>query len=194
VLSLVVRVVVAPGIAVILLAILYSSIWVPQIVRATRRGRPCALGKKYVIGTTMGRMSLAMYLLGCPKNVMDVEPRRWAYVLSLFACAQVAVLAMQTSFGPTFFLPQRLADSQGYDYHPPLPDTEGGPLGDCAICMDAIDRPPEDASGKPIRRGVRARASYSLAPCAHLFHTECLERWLAIKNICPQCRRPLPPL
>ncbi|THV01301.1 hypothetical protein K435DRAFT_963633 [Dendrothele bispora CBS 962.96] len=38
------------------------------------------------------------------------------------------------------------------------------------------------------------RKSYSLAPCHHLFHTECLERWLAIKNICPQCRRPLPPL
>jgi hypothetical protein len=63
----------------------------------------------------------------------------------------------------------QLADSQGYDYHPPLPDTEGGPLGDCAICMDAIDRPPEDVSGKSSRRGVRARASYSLAPCAHLF-------------------------
>ncbi|TFK18973.1 hypothetical protein FA15DRAFT_674849 [Coprinopsis marcescibilis] len=39
-----------------------------------------------------------------------------------------------------------------------------------------------------------ARKSYSLAPCHHLFHTECLEKWLAIKNICPQCRRPLPPL
>jgi len=194
VLALVVRVMVAPGIAVILLAILYSSIWAPQIVRAARRGRPCALGRKYVIGTTVGRMLLALYLLGCPKNVMDVEPHSWVYVLSLFACAQAAVLGMQTSFGPAFFLPQRLADSQGYDYHPPLPDTEGGPLGDCAICMDAIDRPPEDASGKSTRRGVRARASYSLAPCAHLFHTECLERWLAIKNICPQCRRPLPPL
>lgn len=40
----------------------------------------------------------------------------------------------------------------------------------------------------------KARKNYSLAPCCHLFHTECLEKWLAIKNICPQCRRPLPPL
>ncbi|KAH9020978.1 hypothetical protein EDB84DRAFT_1621487 [Lactarius hengduanensis] len=41
-------------------AVLYSSIWVPQIVRAalTRRGRPFALGRKYVIGTTVGRMLL----------------------------------------------------------------------------------------------------------------------------------------
>lgn len=194
VLALVVRVIVAPGLAAVLLAFLYSSIWAPQIVRAARRGRPCALGRKYIVGTTVGRMLLALYVLGCPKNVMDVEPRPWVYVLLLIACVQVAVLGLQTSFGPAFFLPQRLADSQGYDYHPPLPDTEGGPLGDCAICMDAIDRPPEDVSGKPSRRGARTRASYSLAPCAHLFHTECLERWLAIKNICPQCRRPLPPL
>jgi hypothetical protein len=116
----------------------------------------------------------------------------WVYALSLFACAQAALLGLQTSLGPAFFLPQRvrlpfslylfshdpslmspwhtqLADSQGYDYHPPLPDTEAGPLGDCAICMDAIERPPEDMSGKPRRRGAQARASYSLAPCAHLF-------------------------
>ncbi|KAJ4470118.1 hypothetical protein J3R30DRAFT_1227234 [Lentinula aciculospora] len=48
-----------------------------------------------------------------------------------------------------------------------------------------------------VQRGVGSavtRKNYSLAPCHHLFHTECLERWLAIKNICPQCRRPLPPL
>ncbi|KAJ3730007.1 hypothetical protein DFJ43DRAFT_1132880 [Lentinula guzmanii] len=48
-----------------------------------------------------------------------------------------------------------------------------------------------------VQRGVGiavTRKNYSLAPCHHLFHTECLERWLAIKNICPQCRRPLPPL
>jgi transmembrane E3 ubiquitin-protein ligase len=58
--ALVVRVVVAPGLAVVLLAVLYSSIWVPQIVRATRRGRPCALGRRYVIGTTVGRMLIAL--------------------------------------------------------------------------------------------------------------------------------------
>ncbi|KAI9435319.1 hypothetical protein H4582DRAFT_1971440 [Lactarius indigo] len=196
VLALCLRVIVAPGLTVFLLAVLYSSIWVPQIVRAARRGRPSALGRRYVIGTTIGRMLLATYFLGCPKNVLDAKPRAWVYALSLFACAQVALLSLQSSVGPAFFLPQRLADSQGYDYHPPLPDTEAGPLGDCAICMDAIEHPPEDtsASGKPRRRGAQARASYSLAPCAHLFHTECLERWLAIKNICPQCRRPLPPL
>ena len=60
VLALVVRVIVAPGLAAVLLAVLYSSIWVPQIVRAARRGRPCSLGRYYIVGTTVGRMSLAL--------------------------------------------------------------------------------------------------------------------------------------
>ena len=58
---------------------------------------------------------------------MDVEPRRmshpdlhpvltvlmlklvaWVYVLMLIAAVQVAVLGLQASFGPAFFLPQRV--------------------------------------------------------------------------------------
>jgi hypothetical protein len=115
-------------------------------VRAARRGRPCALGMKYIVGTTAGRMLLALCavslfsltksetdasapqlvdVLGCPKNVMDVEPRglsradlllvvadivlvAWVYLLLLIACTQVAVLGLQASFGPAFFLPQRV--------------------------------------------------------------------------------------
>jgi len=101
----------------------------------------------------------------------------------------------------------------------PLPDSESPEksLGDCAICMDTIvldttahrrsksaDERREqgivNAGGSllnAVQIGVNAsgaKKNYSLAPCHHLFHTECLERWLAIKNICPQCRRPLPPL
>lgn len=84
--------------------------------------------------------------------------------------------------------------SASYDYHPPLPPTSDDAesssvaLGDCAICMDAIAR---DDSGGPdskeqpdvLRRfaGRGKRRNYALAPCHHLFHTECLERWLAIK-------------
>lgn len=60
VLALVVRVIVAPGLAAVLLAVLYSSIWAPQIVRAARRGRPCSLGRNYIVGTTVGRMLLAL--------------------------------------------------------------------------------------------------------------------------------------
>lgn len=73
---------------------------------------------------------------------------------------------------------------QTYDYHPaiPLPDPEAPEqsLGDCAICMDAIQidaafrqRPDEKGEGLARRTGAllmqSARKSYSLAPCHHLF-------------------------
>ncbi|PAN15004.1 hypothetical protein GQ55_2G444400 [Panicum hallii var. hallii] len=51
----------------------------------------------------------------------------------------------------------------------------GGPLGDCAICLDSV----EDA-GKEM-------------PCGHRFHGECLERWLGVHGNCPTCRHELPP-
>ena len=51
----------------------------------------------------------------------------------------------------------------------------GGPLGDCAICLDGM----EDA-GKEM-------------PCGHRFHGECLERWLGVHGNCPTCRHELPP-
>jgi len=92
----------------------------------------------------------------------------------------------------------------------PLPDPEAPEqsLGDCSICMDAIVVDPllrraekesrqeeKEKGGKKssgsgvdifnvVQKGVGnavTRKSYSLAPCHHLFHTECLERWLAIK-------------
>ena len=35
---------------------------------------------------------------------------------------------------------------------------------------------------------------YMITPCKHVFHTECLESWMNMKNECPYCRRPIPPI
>ncbi|KAK0569441.1 hypothetical protein OC861_000929 [Tilletia horrida] len=37
------------------------------------------------------------------------------------------------------------------------------------------------------------RTDIMVAPCHHIFHTECLERWLQYKSECPSCRLALPP-
>ncbi|KAE9406295.1 hypothetical protein BT96DRAFT_963603 [Gymnopus androsaceus JB14] len=207
-LSTIVRIILSPTLTLLFVAITYSCIWLPQIWRSARRGRSSGLSVEYLLGTTICRLYLMLY---------------WSYHLAAFVCVQVMVLVLQEYFGPSFFLPKRFSKVSTYNYHPPLPlPDEESPeqsLGDCAICMDAIVIDPSlrqanekssldgwdakasvmDASGflNAVQRGVGSavtRKNYSLAPCHHLFHTECLERWLAIKNICPQCRRPLPPL
>lgn len=152
--------------------------------------------------------------MACPRNILDVEPRckphhvsfprrlpipiltsiaAWVWLVVLFMALQIGILLLQDFFGPTFFLPRKMVKQTGYDYHPsiPLPDPEAPEqtLGDCAICMDAIevDASLRQRSGvedeKEKERGrssgfgrsgtlwaqAGVRKSYSLAPCHHLF-------------------------
>ncbi|TCD68657.1 hypothetical protein EIP91_010178 [Steccherinum ochraceum] len=227
------RIVVMLSLPLLFVGGLYAFLWTPQLYRSARRGRSSGLHAEYTIGVTLCRLFFVLYFLTCPKNILDVEPRSWVWIVALVMAIQVGLLGMQEHLGPTFFLPQRMTQTQTYDYHPsiPLPDPEAPEqsLGDCSICMDAIFVDPsfrqkgDDEKDQLLGLGrwgqaASMRKSYSLAPCHHLFvrpsllslpwlklsahlcgahnvkHTTCLERWLAIKNICPQCRRPLPPL
>ncbi|KAF7356630.1 RING-type domain-containing protein [Mycena venus] len=233
-LTVMVHTILSATLSILFVSASYSLFWLPQIVRSARRGRGSGLSKEYLVGTTLCRLYIALYFLLCPKNVLEIEPRPWSFILAGVVCLQMMVVILQdTRLGPTFFLPRQYAAVKIYDYHPVMPyandpESPDQSLGDCAICMDAIyvdpslRRRPTSLDGKSdwekssatgtskrktkgtaggilnaVQMGVgsaTARKNYSLAPCHHLFHTDCLERWLAIKNICPQCRRPLPPL
>ncbi|SJX63589.1 related to TUL1-Golgi-localized RING-finger ubiquitin ligase [Sporisorium reilianum f. sp. reilianum] len=286
----------------LMLPFLYSF-WIPQIYRNVRRGTRKAILKRCVVGTTLTRLFVPLYLLACPDNVMFSEPSVWGWALAGYLVVQAAVLVSQDLFGPHWFLRREWVPAEavkGWEYHPPLPSDEeeavdGHEYGDCAICLTAIESrtkrsvrrrtrssrasykssrwfdlssfsngydriaedaedfevdsndgdtahasvqlyPPEKArrssrewdrprrayssggsSGMRRRlrsllaRGIRTalrwrqglsakstlrrrRMDVMLAPCQHAFHTECLERWLEIKNECPSCRSVLPPV
>jgi len=91
-LTFIVRVIVTPSLALVFVASMYSLFWLPQIVRSVKKGRSSALTAEYLIGTSLCRLFHALceyqYIYGrfmsdissdfltCPKNVLDVEPRR----------------------------------------------------------------------------------------------------------------------
>ena len=84
-------------------------------------------------------------------------------------------------------------------------------MNECAICMNellaasdgGVDEPGSDgdAAGGSSREATSAKsATLILLPCGrgaatpHLFHADCLERWLLHKATCPACRHDVRPL
>ncbi len=59
-LTFIVRVILSPTLSLMFVALTYSSIWLPQIIRSVRRGRSSGFSKEYVIATTLCRLYLAM--------------------------------------------------------------------------------------------------------------------------------------
>ncbi|KAM3216040.1 hypothetical protein P3L10_025480 [Capsicum annuum] len=47
--------------------------------------------------------------------------------------------------------------------------------GLCIVCMEGFQRGHVDDHGKKV-------------PCGHVFHANCLTKWLSICNSCPLCR------
>ncbi|ORY94080.1 hypothetical protein BCR43DRAFT_495831 [Syncephalastrum racemosum] len=171
------------------------SFWVPQIVRNVMRGCRRPLSWRYVVGMSTSRLLVPLYIYGCPHNLIAHEPSDWVYVLVLYVALQAFILFLQDLLGPRFFVPERYMP-QTYNYHPIISpeDEESVQDGsahhpkDCAICMLPVDT---SAAGPPGLH-VLGRAQYMVTPCQHLFHTECLEKWMRIKLECPVCRAYLP--
>ncbi|WWC65490.1 uncharacterized protein I303_108108 [Kwoniella dejecticola CBS 10117] len=184
------------------------SFWLPQIWRNARRGTSRAMDAWIVIGTTLGRLALPLYAFAYSENVFFIEKASWIWGIVWWQLAQVTVLFAQERFGPSFFLPKSLSPPESYNYHPVLPSFSSDPEAaasfpllstdekTCSICMEEVDLSQSLNQNHSHSTGGlgNKRKNYALAPCGHLFHTNCLSQWMAVKTICPLCKRSLPPL
>ncbi|KAI3438284.1 hypothetical protein D9Q98_000719 [Chlorella vulgaris] len=173
-----------------LLMFVFFSFWLPQIVLCLRTDCRQPLRPEFVLGTSLARLALPLYIYGCPSNLLRVQPDLpLCTALVAFVGLQCAVLMAQHWWGPRCFVPKALLP-QRYDYSRLQPaarcvgscDVEGaeGCSRECVICMSQVD--------------VCDRSERALTPCCHTFHRACLEQWLSHKHDCPTCRRALPPL
>lgn len=72
------------------------------------------------------------------------------------------------------------------------------PSVDCAICMNPVELVivPRGSAGADLSLSASlmlARRKYMVTPCQHIFHTDCMQRWMRSRLQCPNCRNPLPP-
>ena len=68
---------------------------------------------------------------------------------------------------------------------PPLPRRTADT---CAICRNKLYEPSIEAQANP---GLADDAGYSIAwgCCGHVFHLDCISRWLKTRSVCPLCNR-----
>ncbi|KAK6919086.1 Zinc finger, RING-type [Dillenia turbinata] len=158
--------------------LLMYSFWIPQIATNVIRDSRKPLHPHYILGITVTRLAIPLYVFGCPNNFMRIEPdNTWCIYLGIFMGIQAAILLLQHYFGSRCFIPRQILPEK-YSYYRRLDhDTNHT---DCVICMTAVDL-------------TQRTQDCMVTPCDHFFHSGCLQRWMDIKMECPTCRRPLPP-
>lgn len=159
--------------------LLMYSFWIPQIITNVIRDSRKSLHPHYILGTTVTRLAIPLYIFGCPNNFMRIEPdKNWCICLVIFMGLQASILLIQHYLGSRWFIPRQILPEK-YSYYRRF-DQDSSPATDCVICMTAIDL-------------THRSSDCMVTPCDHFFHSGCLQRWMDIKMECPTCRRPLPP-
>ncbi|XP_073115609.1 transmembrane E3 ubiquitin-protein ligase FLY1 isoform X4 [Elaeis guineensis] len=161
-----------------ILFIMYSF-WIPQIITNVIRDTRKPLHPYYILGMTLTRMAIPLYIFGCPSNFMRIEvDTNWCISLGVFLGLQASILLLQHYLGSRWFIPRQILPEK-YSYYRRL-ESDATRTTDCVICMTAIDL-------------TQRSNDYMVTPCDHFFHSGCLQRWMDIKMECPTCRRSLPP-
>ncbi|XP_061355581.1 transmembrane E3 ubiquitin-protein ligase FLY2-like [Gastrolobium bilobum] len=159
--------------------LLVYSFWIPQIITNVVRDSRKPLHPHYILGITVTRLAIPLYIFGCPNNFVRIEPdQSWCVCLAVFVVLQAAILLLQHHLGSRWFIPHQILPER-YSYHRRFAQ-DTSHATDCVICMTAIDLAPRSND-------------CMVTPCDHFFHSGCLQRWMDVKMECPTCRRPLPP-
>ncbi|KAB2091118.1 hypothetical protein ES319_A03G168900v1 [Gossypium barbadense] len=160
-----------------ILLLLYSF-WIPQIITNVIRDSRKPLHPHYILGMTITRLAIPLYIFGCPHNFMRIEPdKSWCICLVVFIGLQASILLLQHYLGSRWFIPRQILPEK-YSYYRRF-DPEANHAIDCVICMTSIDL-------------TQRSRDCMVTPCDHFFHSGCLQRWMDIKMECPTCRRSLP--
>jgi hypothetical protein len=150
------------------------SFWLPQIYCNATRNAPKPMTLVYIIVMSITRLFVPLYLFGCPRNIIGIQPNPiLCVVLILWVFVQAVVLVSQYFLGPRWFIPKMLLPPK-YDYKRPIP-AELLEDPSCVVCMSDID------SSEAV-----------VTPCNHVFHAQCLARWMEEKMECPTCRTIIP--
>lgn len=88
---------------------LMYSFWIPQIITNVVRDSRKPLHPHYILGMTITRLAIPLYVFGCPNNFMRIEPHKdWCIWLVVFVGFQAVVLLLQHYLGSRWFIPRQV--------------------------------------------------------------------------------------
>ncbi|MBA0766124.1 hypothetical protein Gotri_015192 [Gossypium trilobum] len=91
-----------------ILLLLYSF-WIPQIITNVIRDSRKPLHPHYILGMTITRLAIPLYIFGCPHNFMRIEPdKSWCICLVVFIGLQASILLLQHYLGSRWFIPRQV--------------------------------------------------------------------------------------
>lgn len=89
--------------------LLMYSFWIPQIVTNVIRDSRKPLHPHYILGITVTRLAVPLYIFGCPKNFMRIEPdKSLCLCLAVFIALQAVILLLQNYLGSRWFIPRQV--------------------------------------------------------------------------------------
>lgn len=98
--------------------LLMYSFWIPQIITNVVRDSRKFLHPHYILGISVTRLAIPLYIFGCPHNFMRIEPdRNWCICLIVFIGLQASILLLQHYLGSRWFIPRQVGCNSGYFPH-----------------------------------------------------------------------------